>query len=133
MTNQAPRTRPIGVTILAILAFIAAIVNIYHALQYFGILPHFLGPVRFFGVDILGALLYLVLAAIWFWVGRMLWNLDRQGWTFVVAIAVIEIVFSLLAVLGQSTFAAQLPGMIIAAIVLIYALSSGVKNAFDVP
>lgn len=131
MTTQP--SRPIGVTILAVLAFIAGLVNVYHALQYFGILPHFLGPVRFFGVDILGALIYLALAVIWFWVGRMLWQLNPQGWMFMVALAIIEIIFAFLAILGQSTFAAQLPAIIIAAIVLIYAYSSGVKKAFSVP
>lgn len=131
MTNQP--SRPIGVTILAILAIIAGVVNVYHALQYLGLFPHVLGPVRFFGVDILAALMYGVLALIWLWVGRMLWQLNPQGWSFMTILAIINIVFAFLAILGQSTFSAQLPAIIINGLVLLYAYSSGVKKAFGVP
>jgi hypothetical protein len=131
MTSQP--SRPIGVTILAALAFIAGLVDVYHALQYLGILPRFLGPIAFFGIDILGAILYIVLAAIWIWVGRMLWQLNPQGWTFMVALAGINIIFAVLAVIGASSFGAQLPAILINAAVLIYAYSSGVKKAFGVP
>jgi hypothetical protein len=126
-------SRPIGITILAILAFIAGIVNIYHALQYLGLFPQVLGPVRFFGVDILAALMYGVLALIWLWVGRMLWQVNPQGWMFMTILAIINIVFAFLTILGQSTFAAQLPAIIINGLVLLYAYSSGVKKAFGVP
>jgi hypothetical protein len=92
-----------------------------------------LGPVRFFGVDILAALMYGVLALIWFWVGRMLWQLNPQGWMFMTILAIINIVFAFLAILGQSTFSAQLPAILINGLVLLYAYSSGVKKAFGVP
>ena len=131
MTNRP--ARPVGVTILAILAFIAGIVNVYHALQYLGLFPQVLGPVRFFNADILAALMYGILALIWFWVGRMLWQVNPQGWMFMTILAIINIVFAFLAVLGASTFAAQLPAIIINGLVLLYAYSSGVKKAFGVP
>lgn len=131
MTNQP--SRPIGVTILGILAFIAALVNVYHALQYLGLFPRMLGPIAFFGIDLLGSLGYIVLAAIWFWVFRKLWALDPQGWSFMTILAIINIVFAVLAIIGQSTFSAQLPAIIINVAILAYAYSSGVKRAFGVP
>src|SRR5260370_12576318 len=39
--------RPIGVTILAILAGVAAVLAAINALQFLGILPFFVGPVAF--------------------------------------------------------------------------------------
>ena len=38
------RARPIGVTILAILAGVAAVLAAIHALQFLGIIPFFVGP-----------------------------------------------------------------------------------------
>ena len=51
------KSRPIGVTILAILAALGAIMAIIHTLQMLHLLPVFFGPVRFFAFDLLGAIL----------------------------------------------------------------------------
>ena len=48
--TEAPteeKHRPIGVTILAILAGIAAVIAVYHTLQFLHILPFTLGEMRF--------------------------------------------------------------------------------------
>lgn len=132
MSNQ-PAHRPIGVTILAILALIAAVVNGYHALQYMGLFPITLGPISFFNINLLGSLGYIALAAIWVWVFTKLWALNPQGWSFMVILSVINIVFAVLAIIGQSSWQSQMPAIIISALVLIYAYSSGVKKAFNVP
>lgn len=131
MSNSS--SRPVGVTILAILALVAAVVNVFHALQYLAVIPVIFGPVRFFTLNILGALGFIFLGAIWIWVFRMLWRLDPQGWSFMTILAIINIAFALLAVIGSSTFAEELTTILINAIVLIYAYSSGVKKAFNVP
>ena len=75
------RDRPIGVTILAILAGIAALVAIYHTLQLLGLLP-ISGPFgifNFFTFNLLGALVWGILALIYLWVVRMLWHVDVRG------------------------------------------------------
>lgn len=131
MSNQP--SRPIGVTILALLALVAGLVNAFHALQYLGLFPVFFGPVAFFTIKPLASLGFILLAAIWIWVFRKLWLLDPQGWSFMTILAIINIAFALLAVIGSSTFAEELPTILINAIVLIYAYSSGVKKAFNVP
>lgn len=131
MSNQ-PARRPIGVTILAILALLAALVNAYHALQFMGLFPVTLGPISFFNINLLGSLGYIALAAIWVWVFTKLWALNPQGWSFMVILSVIEIAFAVLAIIGQSSWQSQMPAIIIAGLVLIYAYSSGVKKAFNV-
>lgn len=131
MSNKP--ARPIGVTILAILALIAAVVNGYHALQYLGLFPVMFGPVKFFTINLLGSLGFILLAAIWVWVFTKLWALDPQGWSFMIILAFINIGFSVLAIIGASTIGEELPTIIISGLILIYAYSSGVKKAFSVP
>lgn len=126
----AQRHRPIGITFLAILCFIAGIVSVYHGLQFLGLIPSSLGPVNFFNVNILGALVYGILAWIWFWVGYALWKVYRQGWWAVIIISILNLILVGLAIIGQSTFQSLLPALLISVIVLIYALTPGVKRAF---
>lgn len=122
--------RPMGVTILAVLAIIAAIAAGYHMLQFLHILPLSLGPMKFFTFDILGALSWGILLVIYIWLFRMLWSVNPQGWLFVTAISVINLVLAFVSVLGGSTWQALLPAIVINAIILIYALLPGTKAAF---
>ena len=59
------KKRPFGVTLLAILAAVAAIVAIIHTLQMLHLWPIWVGPVRFFTFDLLGAILWGILASYW--------------------------------------------------------------------
>ena len=70
------RPRPFGVTLLAILAAIAGLVAAYHTFQYLHILPFSLGPVAFYGFDLLGALLWGITTIIYAWVVSMLWTVN---------------------------------------------------------
>jgi hypothetical protein len=124
------RSRPIGVTILAILAGVAAVVAGIHTLQYLHLLPFYFGAVAFFGFDLFAALLWGLLTAIYIWVARMLWELDPQGWTFVVIVAFINIVLDLLAVIGASTWEAMLPGILVSGVILAYCLWPRTREAF---
>ena len=122
--------RPIGVTILAILAGIAAFFAIIHTLQMLHLLPIFAGPVSFFTFDLLGAILWGILALIYIWVVRGLWNLDPQAWLFVVVISILTLILDIISIIGGSTWQELLPSIIISAIILIYCLTPGVKQAF---
>ena len=72
----------------------------------------------------------LLLAGIWFWVARKLYDLDPQGWLFVVSIAVINLIFLLMALLGNSTFSAILPGVVLNVIALVIGMLPSTKAAF---
>ena len=123
--------RPVAVTILAILALIAGILAVLDVLRLLGILPiGSLGPINFFGVSILGAILAAIVAVIWFWAARGLWNLDPQAWLFVVVIAVLYLIFDVIAIIGGTSVQAVLPSIVISGLALILGLIPSTKAAF---
>jgi hypothetical protein len=124
------KKRPLGITILVLLVGLAAIIAVYHTLQFLHLLPFSLGPIRFFAFDLFGALLWGVNAAILIWLVYSLWNLNPQGWLFVVVMAVLNLILAFVSILGQSTFMALLPAILINVLILIYCMSPGVKAAF---
>jgi hypothetical protein len=131
---EAQRHRPLGVTILAVLAGIAFVVNAFIALIFLGALPFTLfGGLGFFGQALVGAILWGALAVIWGGVASSLWNLNPQAWTFVVVLTVLNLILDLVSVLGASTWQAVLPSVVLNAVILIYSLSPGVKEAFGHP
>jgi hypothetical protein len=129
------RSRPFGVTLLAIFALLAGLVAGYHMLQMLHILPVrlFGGAVRFFTFDIFGAILWGIMLLIYLWVFRMLWNLDPQGWTFITVLAVLNLILAFLSIFGATTWLEMLPSLLINGLILIYALLPGTKAAFGVP
>jgi hypothetical protein len=130
MSATMARHRPIGVTILAILGALAAIFAIWHTLQYLGIMPVVLGQLKFYGVDLLGAFLWAVSAAIWIWVVVNLWRVNPQGWMFVVILSALNLVLDFFSILGKSDLAALWPSILVNGIALIYCLTPGVRQAF---
>jgi len=129
------KSRPFGVTILAILAGIAAFFAVIHTLQMLHLFPISgpMGVFSFFTFDLLGALLWGLMAAIYIWLVRMLWNLDPQGWLFLVIIAIFNLILALVSILGRSSFQAMLPSILINGVILIYCLLPGTKEAFGQP
>jgi len=123
--------RPFAVTLLAVLAVIAGIIGIFDALRYLGLLPIVsLGTLNFFGFSIIGAIFAGIVALIWFWDAKMLWALDPRGWVFTISIAVIYLIFDILAVIGRSSWQALAPSIILSVIVIILCLLPGTKAAF---
>jgi hypothetical protein len=124
------QSRPIGVTLLAVLAGVAAVVAAIHTLQFLHLFPFFLGSVAFFSFDLLAAVLWGFLTVIYVWVAKMLWELDQQGWLFVVVLAFINLVLDVLAVIGTSTWEAMLPGILVSGAILAYCLWPRTREAF---
>ena len=129
-TSAVTRHRPIGVTILAILAGISALSALWRTLQYLHLLPFTLGPLQFYGFDLIAALLWGVTTAIWIWAVVNLWNLNPQALTFVVILAAWNLILAVLEIFGASTFGAVLPGIILHGVILIYGMSPGVRRSF---
>jgi hypothetical protein len=123
--------RTAAISILAILAVVAGILNVIDTLRYLGLLPiaEAFG-MQFFATNWLGAILAAIVALIWFSVARQLWNLDPRGWMFIVLIACFNMIFLALAVIGSSTVQAVAPAFVISAAALILALLPGTKDAF---
>ncbi len=131
-TSAAPKHRPIGMTILAILALFGAAIAFIYTLQMLHLLPITIGPVRFWTFDLWGAILWGILAFIYLWVFRMLWMVNPQGWMFVVLLSGLNLILAFLSVLGGSSWEAMGAAIVINGIILIYALLPGTKKAFGV-
>ena len=127
------KKRPIGVTILAVLAGLAAIVAVIHTLQMLHLFPVWFGPVRFFTFSLVGAVLWGLLAVVYAWLVRNLWNVDPQAWLFLVTLSTINLVLDVVSIIGYSTLPAMLPSIVVSAAVLIYCLLPGTKEAFRQP
>jgi len=127
------QSRPFGVTVLALLAFLQAIIAAYHALQFLHILPFSLGPMTFFGSDLLAAALWAVTAAIYVWAGLRLWQLDIRGWMFAALMAGWILILDIFEAVGATPLSAVLPSMLVSALVLVYCLWPGTRDHFSVP
>ncbi len=127
------RDRPFVITILALLAGLAAINALIYTLQMLHLLPIWIGNVRFFTFDFWGALLWGIMFLIWLWVFRMLWNVDPQGWLFMVFLSGLNLVMAVLSILGNSSWEAMSTVIIINGLILIYCLLPGTKRAFEIP
>jgi hypothetical protein len=122
--------RPIGITILAILALVAAVIGAFHTLQYLHLMPFFLGSVTFWGFDLWGAILWGLMTLIWLWVASQLWNMNPQGWMFLVFLSGLNLILAVVSLIGGTSFSDLVPAFLVNAIVLIYCLTPGVKSSF---
>ena len=127
------KERPIGVTILAFQAILGAINAFIYTLQMLHLLPTFLGPIAFYQFSLIGAFFWGLLFFIWLVVFRMLWEVQPQGWMFVVLIAIFDLIYGIICVLGVSSWEAMAPIIIISGLILIYCLLPGTKQAFGIP
>lgn len=124
--------RPIGVVILAAVALVAALYQVYRLLVFLGIASFtFVGKSISFTEPQWGyAIWALILAAIWFYIAEGFWNVRAYAWMFGVIIAIFELVFASLAVLGSSTLEAETVPLLVSLIVLLYLFYPGVQAAF---
>jgi hypothetical protein len=127
------RERPIGVTILAIVAIIAAVNAFIVTLQMLHLLPTYLGPVAFYQFSLIGAIIWGFIAFIWLGIAGALWTVHPSGWLWMVLIATFDLIYGVICVLGGSSWEAMAPLIIISGLVLIYCLLPGTKQAFGVP
>ncbi len=121
--------RPIGVTILTLVAVLLAFLNAIVMLRFLGLLP-FLGPLNIRIFNLWYALLYGLLAYIWVWLAQMLWQVDLQAWMFLAVITVFNLcVDFVLLVTGGSWYDVNI-SVIMNALILIYIMLPGVRGAF---
>jgi hypothetical protein len=128
---SSTKQRPVGVTVLAVLAGLAAVVALWHALQMLHILPFGMGEHRFWGFDPIGALLWGFLGGIYVWLVRALWQLDPQAWFFLAVIAAFNLVMGVTSLLGGSTLSALWPSLLVNGIILVYVLLPGTRKVFE--
>ncbi len=126
------RERPIGVTILAILAGIAAVIAAIHCLQFLHILPFFIGPsgytVKYFSFWY--ALMYALLVWVYIWLTMALWRVEPQAWVFLVIVTMFYLILDFFSLFGATTWDDVAISVIVNAIILLYCMLPGVRTAF---
>ena len=133
MTSNTGRSRNIWVWLLIIAAVVIAINDLLDAARFMGWLPiATFGDLVFYSPSVmwLGALMSLLLAGIWFWAAKRLYELDPRGWLFVVAIAVINLVFLFMAMFGGNTFRDIMWGVLLNTAALVIGMLPSTKAAF---
>jgi hypothetical protein len=123
--------RPIGVTILAVLAAVVAVLAAIHALQFLGIIPFFIGPVAIRTFSFFYALMWGLMVLVYIWLVQMLWRVDPAAWIFLVIITTFNLMLDFIAMLGSSTWQDVSVSFFVNGIILIYCLLPGVRRAFD--
>jgi len=63
----------------------------------------------------------------------MLWEVNPQGWKFMMMHSVLNLVFGIINVIGASSWQAMAPIIIVNGLVLICCIMPGTKEAFGVP
>ena len=126
------KSRPFGVTVLAILAGLAAVLAGVHALQALGILPYFIGEFKVHAFNFWTFLMWALMVWVYVWLVQMLWNVDKQAWLFLAVITVFNLILDSMFMLGAGEWSDVSLSFILNAIILIYVMLPGVKSAFDV-
>ena len=121
--------RPIGVTILTGFAVLLAILNAIITLRFLGFLP-FLGALDIRIFNLWYALLYGLLTYIWVWLAKMLWDVDRQAWTFLAVISVFNLCIDFVILVTGGSWYDVNASVIVNALILIYVMLPGVREAF---
>jgi len=126
------KARPVGVTILAILAGIAAVLAAIHALQFIGIFPFLVGPsgytVHFFSFWY--ALMYGLLVWVYIWLTTALWRVEPGAWTFLVLVTLFYLSIDLIQMIGASTWQDVSFSILFNGLILLYCMLPGVRTAF---
>ena len=125
------KSRPFGVTVLAILAGALAVLSAIHALQALKILPYFIGPFTVHAFSFWSFLMWALMVWVYVWLVQMLLRVDKQAWLFLAVITVFNLILGFTVSLGEGTFSDAGVSFILNTIILIYIMLPGVKRAFD--
>ena len=125
------KKRPFGVTVLAVLAGLAAALAGVHALQSLGILPFVLGPFKVHAFSFWSFLMWALMVWIWAWLVQMLWKVEKEAWLFLAVITAFNLILDFTVMLGAGEWSDVSVSFILNAIILLYVMLPGVKKAFE--
>ena len=126
------KKRPIGVTVLAVLAALAAVWAGYRVLQFLGLFPFWIGPVPFRNFSLFAALMWGLLVWVYVWLVKMLWDVNPQGWLFLAVISVFNLILEFVTLVGGAEWQDVVVPFVINGLVLIYVLLPSTKRAFEI-
>ena len=130
--GQGQFHRPLGVTLLAVGAGLAALAEIWRMLVFLGIVNFtFVGKSVSFPEAQWGQAFWaLILAAIWAWVAMGFWNVRAYAVQFGIFISLFTIIFGVMALLFGSTMEAETVPWLLAGAIFFYLSYPGVQQQF---
>jgi hypothetical protein len=121
--------RPIGVTVLAILAGVLAVLSGIATLRFLGLFP-FLGPLDIRIFNLWYALMYGLLTWVWVWLAQMLWRVDPSAWVFLAVITIFNLTINFVILVTGGDWYDVNVSVILNALILIYVMLPGTRRAF---
>ena len=121
--------RPFGVTLLAIVSGFFAVLAIFSALRFLGVMFR---PIGLVVPGFWYALMYGLLAWVYVWLTQMLWRVDPAAWLFLAIITVFNLIMNFLVLVGSGSWYDVQLSVILNGLVLIYVMLPGTKKAFGV-
>ncbi len=124
--------RPIGVTLLAVGAGLAALFELWRTLVFLGIVNFtFIGKeVSYPSAQWGQAFWALILAAIWIWIAEGFWNVRAYAWSFGIFISIFTLIFGFMALLFGSSVEAETVPWLLALLIYMYLNYPGVRDQF---
>jgi hypothetical protein len=130
MTATSTKKRPFGVTVLAVLAGLLAVMAGIHTLQSLGILPFFIGDFSFRAFSFFNALMWGLMVWVYVWLIQMLWKVEPAAWLFMAVITTFNLILDFTLMLGATTWSDVSIHFLINALILIYVMLPGTRRAF---
>ena len=127
---MSTKKRPIGVTVLAILAAITGVLAFIYALQSMALLPYFIGPFVVINFNLWSAIMWGLMTWVWFWLVQMLWRADPEAWQFLVIVTVFNLVIDFTYLVGRAEWSDVSLSFIVNALILFYITLPKVRQAF---
>jgi hypothetical protein len=125
--------RPLGATILAVLAGVALLLAIVHLLQALGIVPYLIGPVAVRDFSLWYVLLWGLMVWVWLWVIEALWTVRPEAWLFLLIVSGFNLLFDFITIAFSTTTTTDLSAsFILNGIIFAYTLLPSTKRAFSV-
>jgi hypothetical protein len=125
------KKRPFGVSVLAVLAGLLAVLSGIHALQALGILPYFIGEFKIHAFSFWSFLMWALMVWVYAWLVKMLWDVDKQAWLFLAVISVFNMILDFTVMLGAGDWTDVSIHFLLNALILIYVMLPGVKKSFE--
>jgi hypothetical protein len=127
--------RPIGVTILMILAALSGLIALFHCMQF--LFPNFL----FLNTEILfykelllfTAIVWGVIVWMYAWVTEMLWKIETNAWAFLVGITLFNLGLDFILLLqAPAIWITWTFGMFLNVLVLLLVVLPGIRKPFGI-
>jgi hypothetical protein len=130
--GQGQYHRPIGVTLLALGAGLAALFQIWRMLVFMGIANFgFIGKTVSFPEPQWGQAFWaLILAAIWVWVAKGFWDVRAYAVQFGIFISLFTLIWGFMALLFGSSVEAETIPWLLAGVIFMYLSYPGVQKQF---